>query len=84
VREGGGLGWNGSAAGFRAYADHDGETGVSVIVASNLTSGALDLVREALPKPRPRSTRRCFGPSRAPTSSGPAERSSSGWSRAAC
>jgi len=50
VRENGNLGSNGLAAGFRAFADYDAETGISVIVASNLVSGALDRVRRALPE----------------------------------
>jgi hypothetical protein len=50
VREDGGLGSNGLAAGFRAFADYDAESGISVIVASNLVSGALDQIRGALPK----------------------------------
>lgn len=49
VRENGDLGSNGLAAGFRAFADYDAESGVSVIVASNLVSGALDRIRNALP-----------------------------------
>ncbi len=50
VREGGNLSWNGLANGYRAFADHDAATGVGVVVASNLVSGALDRIREALPK----------------------------------
>ncbi len=49
VREGGNLRWNGLAAGYRAFADYDAATGVSVVVASNVTSGALDRIRSALP-----------------------------------
>jgi CubicO group peptidase (beta-lactamase class C family) len=49
VRENGDLGSNGLAAGFRAFADYDAESGISVIVASNLVSGALDRIRNALP-----------------------------------
>ncbi len=50
VRESGNLSWNGLANGYRAFADYDSATGVSVVVASNLTSGALDKIRAALPK----------------------------------
>ncbi len=50
VRESGNLIWNGSAHGYRAFADYDAATGITLVVASNLTSGALDRVREALPK----------------------------------
>ena len=50
VRENGDLTWNGLAHGFRAFADYDAASGISVVVASNLTSGALDRIREALPK----------------------------------
>ena len=49
-RESGNLSWNGLANGYRAFADYDSTTGVSVVVASNLTSGALDKIRNALPK----------------------------------
>ena len=49
VRENGSLSWNGSAAGYRAFADYDAKTGISVIVATNLTSGAVDRIRTALP-----------------------------------
>jgi len=50
VHEGGDLRWNGSAYGFRAFADHDAASGISVVLASNLTSGAVDRIRNALPK----------------------------------
>ena len=50
VREGGDLSWNGLANGYRTFADYDGDSGVSVVVASNVTSGALDKIRAALPK----------------------------------
>ncbi|MBU2678035.1 MAG: hypothetical protein KJP16_13235 [Gammaproteobacteria bacterium] len=43
VRGNGGLTWNGSAAGYRSFADYDAESGISLIMASNLTSGAIDL-----------------------------------------
>ncbi|MEM7049113.1 MAG: serine hydrolase [Acidobacteriota bacterium] len=50
VRESGNLAWNGSAHGYRAFADYHATNKVAVIVASNLTSGALDRIRDALPK----------------------------------
>ena len=43
VRGHGGLTWNGSAAGYRSFADYDAESGISLIMASNLTSGAIYL-----------------------------------------
>ncbi len=49
VRENGGVSWNGSALGYRTFADFDAATGISVIMASNLTSGAIDRIREAVP-----------------------------------
>jgi CubicO group peptidase (beta-lactamase class C family) len=49
VRENGSISWNGLAAGYRAFADYDAETGISLIVATNLTSGAIDRVRKAVP-----------------------------------
>ena len=48
--ESGKLSWNGQAVGFRAFIDHDASTGVTVALASNLTSGALDRIRDALPE----------------------------------
>lgn len=50
VREGGGLRWNGLAMGYRAFADHHAESGVTVVLAGNVTSGALDKIRAAVPK----------------------------------
>jgi CubicO group peptidase (beta-lactamase class C family) len=50
VRDSGNLSWNGLANGYRAFADYDAASGVSVVVASNLTSGALDKIRSALPE----------------------------------
>ncbi len=50
VRESGNLIWNGLAYGFRAFADYDAATDVTIVLASNLVSGALDKIREALPK----------------------------------
>ena len=49
VRENGGLSWNGSAAGYRTFADYDAESGISLIMATNLTSGAIDRIRTAVP-----------------------------------
>ena len=45
-----GLAWNGVTHGFRAFADHDESTGVTVIFAANLHSGALDRIRRDVPK----------------------------------
>jgi CubicO group peptidase (beta-lactamase class C family) len=50
VRDGGDLRWNGVAYGFRAFADYDAASGISVVLAINLTSGAADRIRNALPK----------------------------------
>ena len=50
MRESGNLIWNGLAYGFRAFADYDAATDVTIVLASNLVSGALDKIREALPK----------------------------------
>ena len=50
MHENGDLSWNGLANGYRAFVDYDAASGVSVVVASNLTSGALDKIRSALPK----------------------------------
>ena len=50
VRDAGDLNWNGLAHGFRTFADYDAASGVSTILATNLTSGAIDRIREALPK----------------------------------
>ena len=49
IRENGSLGWNGSAAGYRTFADYDAETSISLIMATNLTSGAIDRIRKAVP-----------------------------------
>ena len=49
VRENGGLAWNGSAAGYRTFADYDAESDISLIMATNLTSGAIDRIRKAVP-----------------------------------
>ena len=49
VRESGSLGWNGSAAGYRAFADYHAESDISLVMATNLTSGAIDRIREAVP-----------------------------------
>lgn len=50
IRESGNLSWNGAAHGYRAFVDYDAKSGITVAVASNLTSGALDRIREALPR----------------------------------
>lgn len=49
VRDNGGVSWNGAAHGYRAFIDHDAESGITVSLASNLTSGALDRIRQAVP-----------------------------------
>ncbi|MBU2678417.1 MAG: beta-lactamase family protein [Gammaproteobacteria bacterium] len=49
ISENGSLGWNGSAAGYRTFADYHAESSVSLIMATNLTSGAIDRIREAVP-----------------------------------
>lgn len=50
IRESGSLSWNGLAHGYRAFADYDVGSGVSFVLASNITSGALDRIRGALPR----------------------------------
>jgi CubicO group peptidase (beta-lactamase class C family) len=42
--------WNGITDGFRAFADWDAPTEISVIFAGNLFAGAADLVRRDLPR----------------------------------
>jgi len=49
LTNGDGMGSNGVTNGFRAFCDHDARTGISVAVVSNLTTGALDRLRETLP-----------------------------------
>lgn len=49
LRENGSLGWNGSAVGYRTFADYDAESGISLVVSANLMSGALDRIRNAVP-----------------------------------
>jgi len=50
VRDAGDLRWNGVAYGFRAFADYDATSGISVVLAVNVTSGAADRIRGAVPK----------------------------------
>ncbi|MDH3745812.1 MAG: serine hydrolase [Acidobacteriota bacterium] len=50
VNDPGDLSWNGLAHGFRTFADYDASSGVSTILATNLTSGAIDRIRDALPR----------------------------------
>ena len=45
-----GLRWNGITDGFRAFADWDGATDVTVIFTGNLFAGAADLVRRDMPR----------------------------------
>ena len=44
------LRWNGITDGFRAFADWDAATDISVIFAGNLFAGAADLARRDLPR----------------------------------
>lgn len=45
-----GITMNGATNGFRAYCDHHAASDVSVVVLANLTTGALDRMRSALPR----------------------------------
>jgi len=45
-----GLRWNGYTNGFRAFADHSSETGLTVAFAGNVFSGAADLLRANIPR----------------------------------
>jgi CubicO group peptidase (beta-lactamase class C family) len=45
-----GLRWNGITDGFRAFADWDSTTDVTVVFAGNLFTGAADLVRRDMPR----------------------------------
>jgi hypothetical protein len=45
---GGRIRWNGSTNGFRAFADYDSATDVTVVFAGNLHTGAPDLVHSAV------------------------------------
>lgn len=47
---GGKLDFNGIAGGFRAHCDWDSATGLEVVFAGNLQSGASDLLRRAIPR----------------------------------
>jgi CubicO group peptidase (beta-lactamase class C family) len=42
--------WNGITDGFRAFADWDASTNISVVFAGNVFAGAADLVRRDLPR----------------------------------
>jgi CubicO group peptidase (beta-lactamase class C family) len=44
------VAWNGSTNGYRAFVDSDPATGITVIVASNLMTGALDRLQADLPR----------------------------------
>lgn len=46
----GDLSWNGRTDGFRAFADYDGDTEVSVIFTGNLLTGAADRLRADVPR----------------------------------
>jgi CubicO group peptidase (beta-lactamase class C family) len=43
------LNWNGSTNGFRAFASWDSASGVAIVYAGNVHTGAPDRLREALP-----------------------------------
>jgi len=45
-----GLDWNGITDGYRAFADFHKETGVEVIFTGNLHTGAVDRLREDIPR----------------------------------
>lgn len=44
------VNWNGSTNGFRAFLDSDPATGLTVIFAGNMATGALDRLRTDLPR----------------------------------
>jgi CubicO group peptidase (beta-lactamase class C family) len=44
------MSWNGITNGFRAFADHYPEQGLTVIFTGNIYSGATDLVRKGIPR----------------------------------
>ena len=44
------FGWNGVTAGYRAFVDYEVASARAVIVCANLVTGALDQMREALPR----------------------------------
>ena len=44
------IDFNGLVSGFRAFCDFDSASGIEVIYVGNLSSGAADLVRAAIPK----------------------------------
>jgi CubicO group peptidase (beta-lactamase class C family) len=47
---GGRVAWNGSSNGFRAFADWDSASGLAIVFAGNVHTGAPDLVRQAIPR----------------------------------
>jgi CubicO group peptidase (beta-lactamase class C family) len=49
-REGGRYGWNGWTDGFRAFVDYHAAEELTVIFAGNLRTGAVDRLREAVPR----------------------------------
>ncbi len=49
VRDGG-VHWNGSFNGFRAFADWDSATGLEIVFTGNVHTGAPDLLRKAIPR----------------------------------
>ncbi len=50
VRQRESFGWNGVTNGYRTFVDHDTTTDVTVVVCANVVTGALDRIRDALPK----------------------------------
>lgn len=49
LNRGTGYRWNGQTGGYRAFADHYRDTGLTVILVANRLSGANDLVRSQIP-----------------------------------
>ena len=45
-----GLAWNGRTDGYRAFADYHAESGIYVAFASNILTGAADLIRRDVPR----------------------------------
>jgi CubicO group peptidase (beta-lactamase class C family) len=46
----GGVTWNGVTHGYRTFVDHDATTDRTVVVCANVVTGALDVLRETLPR----------------------------------
>jgi CubicO group peptidase (beta-lactamase class C family) len=47
---GGRINWNGSSNGYRAFAQWDSASGVAIVYCGNVTTGAADRVRDAIPR----------------------------------